>query len=479
MRLLNFLYENVRMKTERRLFLVLLILVQFVFVFPAKSRPEITCGQTITENTILTEDLACPPDAQYAIVIGAPNITLDLGGHTISGYTPNTGVFAMDQEGITIRNGTIEGFFDGVFIIKSHRATMENLTVRNLTISDPDHMIFGLHIDGSQNVIVRDSLFEFISVAHKEAVEIFDSYVDVNNIEVRGGGAGVNFSFAGECDPTNRPSNGTVRNSRFSDVYIAGIEVACSSYAWIEGNIFTASPAVGIGIQSDAWFMGDVTGLTVKNNSIYGTMLGIEFRGILDSNISNNHIFDNQIWGIAMRQSLGCITPELGLPCFYSTGNSISDNETWGNGVDLYHHEDSLGNTWERNTCEWKEGAEIPECTPPTATLVINYKMGKPGSFFTLEGANFPANSTATIVVNGYTLGTVPTDATGDLTFLLNTDQADIGGYVVSASVNPSASASFVLDSTKQIRPQEGQGTIFYVPGGIVTHVVHLPLVLR
>jgi hypothetical protein len=82
---------------------------------------------------------------------------------------------------------------------------MENLTVRNMTSSDPSEFLFGIAILDSQNVVVRDSLFEFISVAHKEAVEIFDSYVDVDNIEVRGGGAGVNFSYrGGTCDPLNR-----------------------------------------------------------------------------------------------------------------------------------------------------------------------------------------------------------------------------------------------------------------------------------
>lgn len=324
----------------------------------------IVCGQIITENTLLATDLSCPPGNVQALVIGAPNILLDLGGHTISGHAPGIGVFAIGQEGVTIKNGAIEGFNAGVFIIESHRAILEYLTVRNLESDDPGNAIFGLQIQGSQDVIVRDSSFEFLVVAHKEAVEIYESYVDVSNIEVRGGGAGVNFSFAGACDPVNRPSNGTVRNSKFSNIAIAGIEVACSSYAWIEGNVFSAEPAVGIGIQGDAWAPGDVTGLTIKNNFILDTLIGIEFRGILDSNISNNQVSNNQIWGVAIRQSLGCITPQPGWECFYSTGNGIADNQTWGNGLDLYHYELALGNTWQQNTCTTKDGSEIPPCLP-------------------------------------------------------------------------------------------------------------------
>jgi len=440
----------------------------------------IACGETILEDTTLVEDLSCPPDADYAIVIGGSNLTLDLGGHTISGYTPRTGVFVSGQEGITIQNGAVDGFNVGISINESNLVTIEDLTVRNLDISDPNHFIFGIAVVGSQNVVVRDSQFEFLTVAHKEAVEIFDSYVDINSIEVRGGGAGVSFSFLNDvCDPINSPSNGTVRNSEFSDIYVAGIWIACSSSTVIESNHFSGCPDCLLGIQGESPFLGAVTGLIIKGNVIHKTFLGIEFRGISESSISGNYVFDNRGWGIAMRQSLGCLAPQPGWECFYSTANVISDNETWGNFTDLYHHEESLGNTWERNTCEWKDGSEIPECTPPNATLVINYSSGKPGSFFTLEGANFPSSDVATISVNGTPLGTVPTDSSGDLAFLLNTAEADEGDYMVTATVNPSSSVRFALDSSKQLRPQDGQGMIFDVPSGLNTHHLYMPLALR
>jgi hypothetical protein len=456
------------------------IILHFAAALPAVSEPEISCGETITENTTLDADLACPEGTEYTIVIGASNITLDLGGHTLSGHAPGTGVLSAGYDHITIRNGTIEGFNDGVFLIDTQTATVENLTIRNLDINDPSHFIFGVHIDSSQGIVVREMQFEFLIVAHKEAVEIFYSTVDVSNIEVRGGGAGVSFSFAGGvCDPVNAPSNGSVINSRFSDVYGAGIWIACSSSALIENNDFSTPPGTGVGIMGDAPFSGAVTGLIVRNNTIHDAMIGIEFRGIRDSNISNNHIFDNQIWGIAIRQSLGCLTPEPGWECFTSTANVIADNQTWDNAMDLYHYEDSLGNTWQGNTCEIKDGAEIPACTPPAAALTINYASGKPGSFFTLEGDNFPPDDTASITINGALLGTVPTDAAGDLLFLLNTTQADTGGYTVTAAVNPVASVGLVLDSSKPTRLQEGQGTIFVVPGSLVTDTLSLPLLVR
>ena len=415
------------MKTGSHFLLGLLLVVQFVAGLPAEGRPEVNCGDTITEDTTLDADLACPPGTESAIVIGASNITLDLGGHTLSGYAPGIGVLAIGYEGLVIRNGAIEGFQEGVFVIESNRVTVEKLAVRNLEISDPGQFIRGVTIDGSHNVVVRDMLFEFLVVAHKEAVDAYASDVAVSDIEVRGGGAGVGFSFAGACDPVNAPNTGTVTNSRFSDVYGAGFFVACGSNVRIEGNDISTTPGAGVGIQGDAPFPGAVTGLTITNNSIHDTLIGIEFRGIVESTIANNDIFDNGYWGIAMRQSLGCLDPQPGWECFTSTANLIADNNTWGSGIDLYHYEDSLGNSWQGNRCETKEGAEIPECTPPAAALTINYASGMPGSFFTLEGANSPPDDVATITVNSQTLGTIPTDAAADLIFLLNTDQADPG----------------------------------------------------
>jgi len=323
----------------------------------------VACGETITEDTRLGADLVCPQGSPPAITIGAPNITLDLGGHTITGFPPTTGVFAQNIEGLLIRNGTIDGFEEGIFITGTRAVSLENLTVKNQSVVDPDHFIFGIKIYRGHDVVVKEVLFEFPSVAHKEAVEIYESEVSVRDIEVRGGGVGVNFSFAQACDPLQGPSNGEVVNSKFSEVYIAGILVACSSGARLADNDISTFPGEGVGIQGDAPFSGAVTGLTVEGNSIHDAVFGIEFRGIIESTVSNNLVSNNSVWGISMRQSLGCIASIPGWECFYSTANVITDNQATGNGTDLYHHENSTGNIWERNTCETKHGVDIPECT--------------------------------------------------------------------------------------------------------------------
>ncbi len=336
---------------------------------PATALAAVTCGETITEDTTLTADLTCPSGTGIALSIDASNITLDLGGHTISGDPFETGVLVNVQDGITIKNGTINNFNDGIFLIDSDNAIIEQLIIHNLTVSDTTHFIFGVHLDNSHNAIVRNMQFEFLPVAHKEAVEVYASDVAVDNITVQGGGSGVGFSFAGTCDPVNGPSNGSVLNSHFSDIAIAGIWVACTSNLLIENNVFsTTTTGYGLlGIQADPPNAGAVTGMIIRNNAFNKLDYGIEFRGIQGSSIINNRITHNQYWGIFMRHSLGCFDPvnNPGWDCFNSTGNTITDNFVLGNGGDLYHDEFASGNIWTRNFCRVKQGAEIPDCIPP------------------------------------------------------------------------------------------------------------------
>jgi predicted outer membrane repeat protein len=116
----------------------------------------------------------------------------------------------------------------------------------------------------------------------------------------------------------------------------------------------------------------------------------------------------------------------------------------------------------------------------PSPRLDINYDTGAPGSFFTLSGRNFPTNATAGISVNGASLGTILTDQSGGLSFLLSTQEAEEGVYFVKAAVNPSATVRFTLSAGKPIRAQQGSGTIFDIPAGSAyTAFVYLPSVIR
>lgn len=113
--------------------------------------------------------------------------------------------------------------------------------------------------------------------------------------------------------------------------------------------------------------------------------------------------------------------------------------------------------------------------------IEINHNSGKPGSFFTLTGHKFAPNSTATIRVNGNVLGTLPTDGTGALIFLINSTGADPGIYLVDVIVDTTTvRTSFVLDPNQPLYAQDSQGTLFNLPPGIAfTNQINMPILLR
>jgi parallel beta-helix repeat protein len=80
---------------------------------------KVSCGETITASLRLANSLLdCPGDG---LVVGAPNITIDLGGHRIDGVgVEGNGIGIRNepgQAGVTIRNGLVTQFYEGVRLV--------------------------------------------------------------------------------------------------------------------------------------------------------------------------------------------------------------------------------------------------------------------------------------------------------------------------------------------------------------------------
>jgi hypothetical protein len=107
---------------KRASFLLVAVTVGLLgFAAPA-SATHVQCGDTITVDTKLDSDVACPDTAAFGLFIGADNITLHLGRHTISRPTLGGNAAIANADGITtlsgveIRTGRIDGFRSGVFL---------------------------------------------------------------------------------------------------------------------------------------------------------------------------------------------------------------------------------------------------------------------------------------------------------------------------------------------------------------------------
>ena len=100
------------------------------------SHERVRCGDTITRDTKLKNDLVNCPD--NGIVIGADDIELDLNGHTIAG----DGVLSCDEfyacdfgvdntaghHGVTVENGSIRGFATAIFVLDANDNRLRRLS---------------------------------------------------------------------------------------------------------------------------------------------------------------------------------------------------------------------------------------------------------------------------------------------------------------------------------------------------------------
>jgi large repetitive protein len=169
----------------------------------AKKPVTVSCGETISADTRLANDLTdCPNNG---IVIGADDITLDLNGHTIDGDGFNNLVedcpdgycdsgidITGHHQGITIENGTVQEFSSGIWIEGGAGHRLRGLSAaRNgdgidvylatdtvVTKNSVTENVFGIWVGRSESIrIERNSVAEFaedrgcgIEVARSERV---------------------------------------------------------------------------------------------------------------------------------------------------------------------------------------------------------------------------------------------------------------------------------------------------------------------
>jgi len=88
------------------------------------------CGATITSDTRLRADLVdCPGDG---LVIGADNVTLDLGRRTVDGVGAGVGIKVAGHRGVRIRGGSVREFAVGVGLDAADGARVSALNVTGI-----------------------------------------------------------------------------------------------------------------------------------------------------------------------------------------------------------------------------------------------------------------------------------------------------------------------------------------------------------
>ena len=146
-----------------------------------------------------------------AIDIQTNNVTLDLNGFKLGGLaaglgTAAIGIFAFNRQNITIKNGTIRGFFRGIFLDDttgtSQGHIVEDIRADQITLS-------GIRVEGS-GTIVRNN-----QVVATGGTTCCGPNPDVVGIVVDGAGPRV---LNNDVIHTFKPGGGTARGILFSSV---------------------------------------------------------------------------------------------------------------------------------------------------------------------------------------------------------------------------------------------------------------------
>jgi len=212
----------------------------------------VSCGQTLTESTILENDLTnCPGDG---LVAGADGITIDLDGHTIDGQTFPTGngieISGFDQ--VVVKNGTITGFDVGVSIVfGADQTRVQDLRISGTAIGN------GIEAQAQRAALTGNTVFgrAIGIVAGGTATAAVGNTVKDNDTGILVGGRRAAVS----------------RHTVLSTAAI-GIQAVAVAAA-ISGNVADANGDDGIDVTG-------ATGATLAGNSAsFNTLLGIDADG--------------------------------------------------------------------------------------------------------------------------------------------------------------------------------------------------------
>lgn len=308
------------------------------------------------------------------LIIAENGTTVDLGGFTLTGDPSASATYGVDNTGgfdnVTIQNGVIEGFEQGVRAVDCSELTLTNLTFTGQTSSH------AVDILNCANVAVKDSSFTmpvpsqlaspFIFSPEAIRLEGVDGVV-VERVDVQGGFIGVNFACAPCPDVLDGPTNGEVIESIFHGTFIGvliansidatveenhmsgGVDVICLAGDCDTGPVTLSSKGISAG-----GFGAPVSDIDITDNHVHDNTVGIRLSGVVDSEVSRNEVHVNSQDGILVVSS--------------STGNEIKDNVATGNGdgtsfFDPRHDGSSTGNVWTGNVCDTSSGAEaVADC---------------------------------------------------------------------------------------------------------------------
>ena len=263
--------RTVHSATRRRLAFVLVCLP--TLFIPATAADDL-CGATIVADLKLDHDLTC---SGAGLIVGADGITIDLNGHTITGFGSDVGIAVTGRTDVSIRSGTIRNF----------AAAVRVNTSSDLVISHNEFVENGEGVDlqsGSVENTIKQNGFRDSSL---------------RGIMLRSNSA------------DNDIKHNTFTGNRVGILVFGGVDNI------LKMNIVSGSSVAGIRLNVIA------TGNLMKDNLVTSNLAGIEFLVTATGSATGNDVVRNRI----ELNDCGLKGP--------TAGNSFKKNLFEGNVVDV------------------------------------------------------------------------------------------------------------------------------------------------
>ncbi len=309
----------------------------------------VTCGQVITESTKLAADVTgCLGEG---IAIGAPNIVLDLNGHTVAsglllepGEEDNlTPGIRNGYPNVEIRNGTVTNYGYGVLLgpgsVNSdvHHMTLTRNALTGVQLFDADNGRLGSTVrdsvfdsngetglqlmSGTEGSLIEDNYF----ISNGMSIHLFDSHRNVirNNTI-----SGIILDPALDSDAGIVLENGSrqnvVENNDISDTGDAGVVIHQGSHGnTVRGGVLVRNGDAGVIVsdsdrievdgvlahqQSDGGVvLSNSSNSVVKNSDLRYNPSGVDAGGTNNLVVENNDVSNSLQTGIALGDGVNMV----------------------------------------------------------------------------------------------------------------------------------------------------------------------------
>lgn len=357
-----------------------------IFTVPA-------CGSTITQSTTLTGDMSCSGTTANTVTIGAPGITFNLNGHTITGHSSYGCVYDDEYNNVTITGGTFAHCDEGAYIEYATGVTVSNtkgsgsdpvsygvyadyssITVKGNSWTDPGSYGMYSEYDGGDNVSKNTVTFSSTTSAYG----FEDDYGNGNTYSsntISGQTGGSSYGFY----PYDTNNDHLVSNSVTGGEY--GYYVECDGYgsAYVNGNGAT-------GTSSDAFYIyecsnysenyNDPTLTQIVNNSASNAG-GYGFDDYYNPNAvyTGNTATGNDDGGFYFEESPGEVI----------TGNTATKNNSDGFYFDSMYYE-YAPKTVSKNTANKNDGYGFSDDDYPVAATSLSGSGNSDGCSYNIGG---------------------------------------------------------------------------------------------